>query len=384
MQDLNSIKLHISGTQVDRYVALSHCWGKSKPFTTTKSTLPQRMSGFQLSEIPKTFSHAIFTTHLLGIRYLWIDSLCIVQDDPSDWRRESATMGDVYSNAYFTIAAGNAPEDTQGFLMLRGHNIVTLKINSASGDSADVLLQSNAWLRPGLSMEKTPLYRRAWTLQEQYLSPRIITFYDFMTSWRCGDTFLYDTMEQGFGALNNPNYMVEQASKWPWAALIIHFCYRDITFETDTFHALAGLAAHFSKIKQSQYCAGLWYNEMPKCLLWSPTEATGGQIRGKPHTKYVELSWSWAALKLDASFKYSFSDRGTKLENNVDGEKGFPNTPTVSSFRLIECYTPTAGESPFGAVEEGAYLSLEVSLVPVKLKRPGILRLVPKKYYSVR
>lgn len=83
-----------------RYMTLSHCWGKEEFLTTTKSTLLERKTGILVSQLPKTFQDAIEITHGLGTRYLWIDSLCIIQDDISDWEFESAKMASIYSGSF--------------------------------------------------------------------------------------------------------------------------------------------------------------------------------------------------------------------------------------------------------------------------------------------
>jgi hypothetical protein len=81
------------------YVTLSHCLGKVVPLTMTKSTLAERIAGISITEVPRTFRDAVRVTHLLGFKYLWIDSLCIVQDSNEDWEVESSQMQDVYEHA---------------------------------------------------------------------------------------------------------------------------------------------------------------------------------------------------------------------------------------------------------------------------------------------
>ena len=98
-----------SGGLEGRYVALSHCWGTaslSNPgFKTERHNYDDLQAGFVLESVPALFRDAIVTTWKLGIQYLWIDSLCIIQDSKDDWEAESAKMGSVYRNAYVTIVA---------------------------------------------------------------------------------------------------------------------------------------------------------------------------------------------------------------------------------------------------------------------------------------
>jgi hypothetical protein len=94
-------------------MALSHCWGKEPIITTTKATLQDRMREFQISAPPKTFQDAIAITNGLGIQYLRIDSLCIIQDDLQDWEGEASKMAGIYAGSKFNIAATHA-SDGQG------------------------------------------------------------------------------------------------------------------------------------------------------------------------------------------------------------------------------------------------------------------------------
>jgi hypothetical protein len=110
-------------TQVDegKYIALSHCWGNITPdsksrICTNLHNLKDRLERFSAHELPKTFQDAVRVTRELSIPYLWIDSLCIVQDDTEDWNREAPRMEDVYASAYCTIAASSAASSSEGLL----------------------------------------------------------------------------------------------------------------------------------------------------------------------------------------------------------------------------------------------------------------------------
>lgn len=80
----------------EKYIALSHCWGPSQPLRTLKMNIGLHQDGIDLSSMPQTFKDAVAVTRYLGMRYIWIDSLCIVQDDVLDWECEAARMADVY------------------------------------------------------------------------------------------------------------------------------------------------------------------------------------------------------------------------------------------------------------------------------------------------
>lgn len=110
----------LSGPQQNlRYVALSYCWGSRHPIKTTSQKIEMYESRISFTELPQSFRDAVLICRSLNIRYLWIDNLCIVQDSPDDWAKESATMADVYQGAYFTLALASAEDSTQPILSAR-------------------------------------------------------------------------------------------------------------------------------------------------------------------------------------------------------------------------------------------------------------------------
>jgi hypothetical protein len=101
-----------------RYMTLSYCWGDRHPIKTTQGSLSRYRGGIPWSDLPRTFQDAIDITHRLGIKYLWIDSLCIVQDDPDDWQRESAQMASIFGSSYLTISASHGRDAEVGCFSL--------------------------------------------------------------------------------------------------------------------------------------------------------------------------------------------------------------------------------------------------------------------------
>ncbi|KAJ3536037.1 hypothetical protein NM208_g6892 [Fusarium decemcellulare] len=131
--DAIELNLYITpGTIKGHYVALSHRWGGQMTFKTTKNTLNQRLRGFALTELPRTFQDAVLVARALDIKFIWIDCLCIVQDDHRDWLQQSSKMGTIYRNAAYTIAAHSARQCNEGFLW-RCQVPATLCINPRRG-----------------------------------------------------------------------------------------------------------------------------------------------------------------------------------------------------------------------------------------------------------
>jgi hypothetical protein len=144
------------------YITLSHCWGKSKQFMTTRAAMATHLLNINFNVLPKTFQDAVTIARAHGVRYIWIDSLCICQDDGEDWQRESAKMASVYSNSYLNIAATFAKDSTRGCFAVRPpRRHVSIDYTSPKGESGELL----AFLLPlreegfggYLSLENEPL-----------------------------------------------------------------------------------------------------------------------------------------------------------------------------------------------------------------------------------
>ena len=117
------------------YTSLSHCWGSPdlRPLTTTISTSQDRLHGIEIRTLPKSFQDAISVTRATGIRYLWIDSLCIVQDDQDDWLEQSQQMGTFYERSRFTIAVADALNSHHGLFRTPSRKAVPIPYHDKSG-----------------------------------------------------------------------------------------------------------------------------------------------------------------------------------------------------------------------------------------------------------
>jgi len=109
------VRLHVSKqNEAARYACLSHCWGSVQPLKTTRETIENFQRSIPWQDLPQTFRDAITVVDQLGLKYLWIDSLTIVQDDIEDWRLEGSKMAEIYRNSYVTISATSASCSNSG------------------------------------------------------------------------------------------------------------------------------------------------------------------------------------------------------------------------------------------------------------------------------
>lgn len=178
-----------------RYIALSHRWGVLKPeqqFCTYTSNIKQRKAYISFAELPATFKDAVRVTRALGVRYLWIDSLCIIQNCEKDWAAEAGKMESVFSRAYCTIAASSASSSLVGFLGDRCQRDV-IRIPLPGGQSlylAEYIDNFRA------DVENSLLSSRGWVFQERALSRRTIYFTSTQIYWECGKGIVCETLAQ--------------------------------------------------------------------------------------------------------------------------------------------------------------------------------------------
>lgn len=169
------------------WVALSYCWGGDSKFTLRSDTFQGLKDGLLLEDWPATLRDAIKITRSLGLQYIWIDALCIMQDSASDWQAEAARMQDVYSGAAVTIIASESPSTGAGIYAPRAPSTYTpCPLKFASKNEK----QTTVWLRPSIrnavdASYTDPVQSRGWTLQEGLLAPRTLSFHKDQMVWEC-------------------------------------------------------------------------------------------------------------------------------------------------------------------------------------------------------
>ncbi|KXH67560.1 serine/threonine protein kinase [Colletotrichum salicis] len=220
---------------LERYIALSHCWGLNSQAQVR--TLKENINAFRVQIdfgiLPKSFQDTVKITRALGLRYLWIDSLCIIQNDKQDWAFEATRMEHVFSSAYCTIAATAASSSAEGFLRQKAqHPFVTLKGRNGGFNfvrkSIDDFHQD---------VEQAVLNQRGWVLQERALSRRTLHFTGSQVYWECGKGVHCESLMR----LSNRQAALLGDSDFPKSALEYFKGGRIVTFQT-LYHMYSRLA----------------------------------------------------------------------------------------------------------------------------------------------
>lgn len=184
-------------TMAGRYTALSYCWGaeeelRQRPnLRTTLATYASMTSGIPIQDLPLTLRQAVWVTVCLGQMYIWIDSICIIQDSPSDWAAEALKMATVYATSAVTIIAASSTSCHSGFFSMADNK------QDGLGHLLDVGIPPPLTLHAtGSSFEhsrggfhcfpgRDPIDKRGWTFQEEQLSTRYIKFTSTDLQWEC-------------------------------------------------------------------------------------------------------------------------------------------------------------------------------------------------------
>ena len=296
-------KCLVRAKPADRYLALSYVWGPGSPRGATDppaQLMRTNLDAYQLSlpdsGIPNTVMDTIWLAKKLGIRYLWVDRLCILQDDEQEKAAHVQHMPYVFSNAYLTIVAACGDVYT-GLLPLNTRR-PPRSPRSANKDHNE-LLQESKW------------NTRGWTLQELLYSRRAVFFFEDTFTWECHCELLQGSTTSIMKKLRGGNRQVctnrvssaafgYQHAPWPdmdeLARITSDYSARRVTVVDDTLKAFAGITHVLSRIFQGGFVYGMPLMFLDIALLWRPTAS----IRRRALTKPPFLpSWSWMGWWFD-------------------------------------------------------------------------------------
>ncbi|KAI1215161.1 HET-domain-containing protein [Annulohypoxylon truncatum] len=318
------IEVKEASVENGKYACLSHCWGGNlvKNAMATKLSLDEMKQGILVETLPQTFRDAITATKKLDIRYLWIDSMCILQDDESDWDRESKRMATIYQNSIITVAATCSEDPTQGFFRSPSRfGSYLFQCRTASGQPVAIYLR-----RPLPHHEHYfqasfhPLLRRAWAYQERLLSPRYLHFTLGEVVWECNELMACQCcMEQCYENrhfLGPPTKLLYTERiksvdicklKANWSFVVSNYVHQALSFEKDRLRAIAGIVSTFCSVELSsnpgrsvmgRYIEGLWEDTICENLCWCVLpQANHFKPRRADWRKWKAPTWSWASIQ---------------------------------------------------------------------------------------
>ena len=300
------------------YTALSYCWGGPQSTRATVDNLEALKKGIDYNDLPKTLQDAILVTRKIMVRYLWIDSLCIVQDDPVDMAREIERMPQVYKEAYATLSAECAKTCHDGFLHehpppMSAYWSFRLPYRCPDGELGHVILEN----RQPTNASDEPIHARAWTLQETLLSPRFIGFGGLGIEWRCPSYRITDEMVEADtddsqflkgqrtipyehhylfpqNSLSFHEYVSDEEKAIDsiriWHDMVEAYTARQLTAPSDKLPAISAIAQELAPRIGSHYLAGLWKRALAHELLWKVDQPLRRPAEWRAPT------WSWASV----------------------------------------------------------------------------------------
>ncbi|EXJ59239.1 hypothetical protein A1O7_06671 [Cladophialophora yegresii CBS 114405] len=371
------------------YITLSHRWG-SGTVKLQRDTHKQMLRGMPVSTLPRTYQEAITVTRHLEVRYLWVDSICIFQDERLDIQKEAVRMAEV-SNALCNISALSGRDD--GLFCHRDPE--TISSSSVFLHHNDYHL-SHSYLINDLDLWRgelvhMPLTTRGWVLQEEVLANRTLYFGARQVLWACRTSRACETypsigsdtrrsMEHQGSAMSSaldekrqilrdselesitslvsfvkgrtdtfaPPPPIQNEFLTVWARFVSHYSTRALTFPTDKLLAIAGVARVLSRAICDRFVAGLWESHLMEGLLWYIRTST---ITERP-TKYRAPTWSWASC-----------------QGYVIHAEPFQDSRTVARALNVVCETASGDEC---GVVDFALLTLQACCLCLRLDEHGI------------
>ncbi|PYH51302.1 HET domain-containing protein [Aspergillus niger CBS 101883] len=321
------------------YVTLSHRWQQNAHRFTMllSSTIQQMQQGINVRRLPRTFQDAILLTRRLGVEYLWIDSLCIIQDpgDQSDWNRESILMEKVYSHAFVNISATLAENGTEGLLVPRQSHAFSappgIEVNAHGKIETQYIINSDFWHD---QVSNAPLNKRGWVFQERFLARRVIHFGPRQIGWECQQMQALESFPRGLpptltvgsrskpaiyealrelsqvalaspqAAQNAPRFPTAdlQFAEW-WNSTMEDYSRCRFTFVKDKLVALAGVAKYVARNRPAdRYLAGMWQSCLAHSLAWFRIHQRGRVYSNRDYIDCRVPSWSWASFDGEICF----------------------------------------------------------------------------------
>ncbi|KAK8220689.1 heterokaryon incompatibility protein-domain-containing protein [Phyllosticta capitalensis] len=368
----NPPKVVVSNGISESYVALSHCWGgliETRLLDETFSAFTR--NGIPEEKLPPTFRDAIFVVRQLNIRWIWIDALCIIQDDANDWDKEAKLMGNVYEGAVFVLSAYSTPGSKAGLGFRRAACVATLQ------GGEEVYVQ-----RGFIDQYDTfdPLGSRGWCLQEHVLAFAVLGIGRGHIEWTC-PAGCYSEKNPKTLQTNQTNIVLNLVTLDPsinsqeraWRHVVTNYTERNLTFEGDKMAALAGVAttfgagmSRFADSSRMTYVAGLWKETFLKDLMWAsnPYNTITPRRERAP-------SWSWVSL--DGPVTWTLLDGLEWAQNSSpDGLEWAPNFYRFCDIDFPSLKLSNTNNTAKSSSGEVSLSGLLVFLTKLPVRRPDV------------
>lgn len=355
--------IHTDGHRY-QYAALSYCWGKaqpgdSRPWQTRHATLKSHLEGINRQHLPQTLQDAIFICESLNISYLWVDSLCIIQDSPSDWAAEAAKMSGIYLGSLLTISLSASISAESGCFnnvsqrIVESENFGWITIDTRLRDGRSSRLYITALTSASKLFENEVrdgvLAQRAWVLQEHILPKRTLYITSKQLLWECGhcrlseDNFPQQQTDRLYPICDYDFPLDAEAIIEMWYKRVVEdYTRRQLTYEKDKLVAISALARATFLNRHTGYVAGLWRDCIVPGLLWRRSGP------GHKSRTYSCPSWSWASQNSAVRYDYAIPSNFTPRPS-----ESFPRVENVS--------WDTMPDNPFGDVLF-AYVDLDTTI----------------------
>ncbi|KAF1976702.1 HET-domain-containing protein, partial [Bimuria novae-zelandiae CBS 107.79] len=306
------------------YICLSHCWGGGGGgllllffflFFFFFNNIPW-------VSLPLLFRDTIEICRTLGVQYIWIDKLCIIQHDKNDWASEGSRMAQIFEGSFLTIGATISKDDKKSLFFNDERNAPSLK--SYTGRIEDGTLYTvysripfnyhpSDGTRPKTDHEEYPLMTGAWIYQERLLAPRVLYFGEEL-SWECREASACECsgVRQGMKYDHSLSLMPDCSTEkchLQWQRMVEEFTWLQLSYEKDRLPAFSGLAQQYRHRLKSEYLAGIWRENLGADLLWFayPECGSGAQrYYTKKPRKWRAPSWSWASIEGPILFSKSY------------------------------------------------------------------------------
>ncbi len=297
------------------YIALSYVWGKGKPYMTKLSNVMlHRIHGGlekNLEELPRVFHDAFNLVRCLGVRYIWIDSLCIVQDSSRSWGLNARAMDLIYGNALLTICAADGIDSSAGLRAMHPKEHDAHQISADCAPGVRLMISRP----PEIGIKASTWDTRAWTFQERLLSKRCLIFTEGRVYFQCLSTGMSEDIfadQEGAGwsldLVNAPLQMLRELSRralWVYTNCVPLYTARTLTKRKDILAAFNGTCNLMEQTMQAPFIFGLPSSHFDVALLWQPQSALERRApkNDAERAEYNGMqfpSWSWCGWTGDA------------------------------------------------------------------------------------